>query len=737
MAKKAQATKKSAEQAVSISRLKLNQLFFESLLIVQGFLGIFVIISLFTYSSQDPGWNSQTFSNPLVGEEFGVSNAVGSWGAYLSDFLFTIVGYMAYLVPYWLLWPLIRHFIFFRRPIQFSQIYSGLIGIRILGWSLFLISSSTLLSIFIEPGSSFLPEDTGGLIGSAVSSYTLEPLSFIGSSLLFICLGLLGLTLSLEISWTTLIIKAQEYLIEFGGEFGEKSADFLTRIREKQRLRQDKVDRQQRVLEEVKKKEKIKAPEVIEAKEKIETSNRVQQEKQEELFEYKEAVNPPKLSLLDKKTEELSNETSEHSLRQLGNLVISKLSEYGISIPEVVPFSFRDLAERIGWSTFGGRQAKEIYHALHQLKGMDVTCWGYNKETKQWANVTFNIITRMYAFGSKGCLAEGYVHIDPIIISNLTHSYHRSLNYTRMETLEPIQMALYKQIYNVFSTRYSHGQNPVFEKNYSKICSDWLGGLKQHRHQSKIREQLDLHLQALKEVKLLRGYKIERNSSNGWKIAFTPGKGFREDYENFYLRKKQPELQFAYHADKKEIQEPIDVISLFYKKLYSYEDTKSINVFSNKEVDFARELLKQVEGNSIIGFIEFSLSEAASTNFDIKTFCGVRQYIPAWKKVEQQLKDRELILQKKKRQEKDERLESLYQEFRRDAIHKIRNIIQKHEITDLEEQVQQQLLDEGAQQLGLKTMVYFKTNSVLAEKYNIPTFTEWKEQKQEELQTTV
>ncbi|SVA11750.1 uncharacterized protein METZ01_LOCUS64604, partial [marine metagenome] len=330
VAKKAQATKKSAEQAVSISRLKLNQLFFESLLIVQGFLGIFVIISLFTYSSQDPGWNSQTFSNPLVGEEFGVSNAVGSWGAYLSDFLFTIVGYMAYLVPYWLLWPLIRHFIFFRRPIQFSQIYSGLIGIRILGWSLFLISSSTLLSIFIEPGSSFLPEDTGGLIGSAVSSYTLEPLSFIGSSLLFICLGLLGLTLSLEISWTTLIIKAQEYLIEFGGEFGEKSADFLKKIREKQRLRQDKVDRQQRVLEEVKKKEKIKAPEVIEAKEKIETSNRVQQEKQEELFEYKEAANPPKLSLLDKKTEELSDETSEHSLRQLGNLVISKLSEYGI-----------------------------------------------------------------------------------------------------------------------------------------------------------------------------------------------------------------------------------------------------------------------------------------------------------------------------------------------------------------------------------------------------------------------
>ena len=66
------------------------------------------------------------------------------------------------------------------------------------------------------------------------------------------------------------------------------------------------------------------------------------------------------------------------------NAIFKKLSEYGISIPETVPFTFRDLAERIGWTTFGGRQAKEIYHALQQLKGTDITCWGYNKETKQW-----------------------------------------------------------------------------------------------------------------------------------------------------------------------------------------------------------------------------------------------------------------------------------------------------------------------------------------------------------------
>ena len=190
MAKKAQATKKSAGQAVSISRLKLNKLFFESILIIQGFLGLFILISLVTHSSQDPGWNSQNLSNPLIEEEIGIINAVGAWGAYLSDFLFSLVGYMAYLVPFWRLWPLISHFIFLRRPMQFSQIHKALIGIKILGWSLFLVSSSTLLSILMKPGYSFLPEDTGGLVGLTVSSYTIEPLSFIGSCLLFTCIGL-------------------------------------------------------------------------------------------------------------------------------------------------------------------------------------------------------------------------------------------------------------------------------------------------------------------------------------------------------------------------------------------------------------------------------------------------------------------------------------------------------------------------------------------------------------------
>jgi len=330
VAKKSQATRRSADQAVSISRLKLNQLIFESWLIIQGFFGLFVLLSLVTYSPQDPGWTTQSYSSGLIENDREITNSVGSWGAYLSDFLFTFIGYMAYLFPYWLLWPLLKHFLFSRKPFQTMETYAGFMGLKIFGWTLVLLSSTTLISILFEPGHSFLPEEGGGLVGSTISSYTTEPLSHIGSILLFISLLLLGFTLSLVVSWTNLIFNFQQFIRSFGGNFGERISEFLLKVREKQRLKKEKIDRQQKVIEQTAKKQRIKPAEVIEPTKSLDPSKRVQEEKQEELFEHKESRTPPKISLLDEKNEESSDETSESSLHHLGELVINKLSEYGI-----------------------------------------------------------------------------------------------------------------------------------------------------------------------------------------------------------------------------------------------------------------------------------------------------------------------------------------------------------------------------------------------------------------------
>tara|TARA_B100001093_G_scaffold129942_2_gene122532 strand:- start:1016 stop:3382 length:2367 start_codon:yes stop_codon:yes gene_type:complete len=332
--KKSQATKKSSNQAVSVSRIRLNKLILDSWLIVQGFLGIFVLLALSTFSPRDSGWNTQVFSGDS-NDVNQIANAVGSWGAYLSDFLLTIFGYMSYILVYWLLWPLIRHFFLSRNKVAFSDIYSGLLGLKIFGWLLVVISGSTLFALILEPGISFLPQEGGGLIGSKISSIFIIPLSFVGSLLLFTSTLLLGITLSLEVSWVAIISKLQELLLSSGSSLGDKLSDFLSSLKERQRLRKEKIERQEKVIVSTKAKEQSKPVEVIKPKPAIETSKRVEEEKQSELFEYKESSVPPKLSLLDEKKQEFSDETSEESLRRLGELVVSKLAEYNINDIEV------------------------------------------------------------------------------------------------------------------------------------------------------------------------------------------------------------------------------------------------------------------------------------------------------------------------------------------------------------------------------------------------------------------
>ena len=330
MVKKSQATKKPVNQAVSASRIRLNKLILDSWLIIQGFLGIFILLALSTFSTKDIGWNSQIFTSSSS-NEYQVTNAVGNWGAYVSDFLLTFLGYMSYIVVYWLLWPLIRHFFISKNRVPFSDIYTGLLGIKIFGWVLVVLAGCTLFSLILEPGISFLPEEGGGLIGTKLSSIFITPLSFVGSLLLFTSLLLLGLTLSLEVSWAALIAKIQQVLIDSGSTFGERISNFLNVLKEKQQLKREKAERQEKVVVQSKEKAKAKPAEVIKTKLPIETSKRAEVEKQTELFEYKEPSQPPKLSLLDEKSQESSDETSENSLRQLGELVVSKLSEYNIN----------------------------------------------------------------------------------------------------------------------------------------------------------------------------------------------------------------------------------------------------------------------------------------------------------------------------------------------------------------------------------------------------------------------
>lgn len=161
------------------------------LAVVAGYL----FVSLVTHSVDDPGWSS-------TGHYKQVENAGGQFGAWLTDFLFSLMGYMAFLVPVVLAY---KAWSIFRDRDQRFQIDGLNLSLRLVGMSLVVLAGSTLLSLPTPSGEASLPYGAGGIIGGAIAKQCISAFSILGSALIFVTVGLFGLTILFDISWFRVI----------------------------------------------------------------------------------------------------------------------------------------------------------------------------------------------------------------------------------------------------------------------------------------------------------------------------------------------------------------------------------------------------------------------------------------------------------------------------------------------------------------------------------------------------
>ena len=147
----------------------------------------FLLISLSSYDSADPGWRQ---SHSLAS----ISNLGGRFGAFLADALYSFVGHMAYLIA---LIPLIR----------FMQRYRGpkvMYGWQ--GWSwrfiglLFVVLSGAVFSHLFD-ASTVLPAGPGGALGEGIAVPLATQFGVIGASLIAFLVMTLGLSMSGDVSW--------------------------------------------------------------------------------------------------------------------------------------------------------------------------------------------------------------------------------------------------------------------------------------------------------------------------------------------------------------------------------------------------------------------------------------------------------------------------------------------------------------------------------------------------------
>ncbi|HEX5230479.1 MAG TPA: DNA translocase FtsK 4TM domain-containing protein [Bryobacteraceae bacterium] len=137
------------------------------------FAGLFLILCLASYHSQDPSWNSITGAAHA-------QNLIGLAGAYTADLCFQLLGFSAFSLPVllWLLaWKWIRS-----APIQAA-------GVKVFGAFMLFLSISTALSIhpFWRPWSGAF--SAGGVVGILLADSLITRLNATGTVLLTgICL---------------------------------------------------------------------------------------------------------------------------------------------------------------------------------------------------------------------------------------------------------------------------------------------------------------------------------------------------------------------------------------------------------------------------------------------------------------------------------------------------------------------------------------------------------------------
>ncbi|WP_418608747.1 DNA translocase FtsK 4TM domain-containing protein [Pseudoalteromonas sp. US3C1013] len=190
-------------------RLNGVQRLLETGLIVSTFAAVFILCALISFHPADPAW-SQT------GEFTNVQNITGTAGAWVADILLLTFGWLAYFVPAAIQ---LLGYLVFKQPHRILQLDYTTLGLRIIGFALFITSATAISSINFDDIYNF---SSGGVVGDVIASAMMPAFNFTGTSILLLCFFFAGLTLLTGVSWVQfvdylgdLIVRLYRFLVTY------------------------------------------------------------------------------------------------------------------------------------------------------------------------------------------------------------------------------------------------------------------------------------------------------------------------------------------------------------------------------------------------------------------------------------------------------------------------------------------------------------------------------------------
>jgi S-DNA-T family DNA segregation ATPase FtsK/SpoIIIE len=283
----------------------------EALGIIFIALSVIIAISLLSYSSLDPSFNT------TVGDRK-VNNFIGVFGSYLADGLIQVFGGGAYLIPF---------AIFLYGSNKLIRREKGPRYLRIAGGCSLLLSTSALLRLRFEALHIFNERiPSGGLIGSFISDILIKYLSLTGSYIVIITILLVSLTITTRFS-----------LVSLASGFKDLSVLVFNKIREHQKIRHERKARARSRVERKTKEDKeteeeveisVDTPKIVEV-EKREAPKPAPIQSHFRFMETEGEYKIPPLSLLDNPPPG-KRRASKEELLMSSSILEKKLQDFGV-----------------------------------------------------------------------------------------------------------------------------------------------------------------------------------------------------------------------------------------------------------------------------------------------------------------------------------------------------------------------------------------------------------------------
>ncbi len=158
---------------------------------------VYMMLALLGYNSHDPGWSyTGDVTNTLV------ANSAGRAGAWLSDVLFILLGYMAFLLPIMLAY---RAWMIFWNNRNAHPWNWPLFGLQFVGFVMVMLAGTALATMHFNHYQLALPESSGGVLGQVIFALLLPSFSYAGTTLILLTFFLIGITVFTGLSWLKLM----------------------------------------------------------------------------------------------------------------------------------------------------------------------------------------------------------------------------------------------------------------------------------------------------------------------------------------------------------------------------------------------------------------------------------------------------------------------------------------------------------------------------------------------------